>query len=377
MDIWAPGQWIYSAVADETGSSHGFLRGTSMASPAIAGLVANLLWVDPTLTHFDILNVLLSKTVEVSQGECNDFECLQPVYDCDTLPQESLSNGTTVPVPAEVVINASTLVEYELGSPNNDLDCNYVGFLKIDPTATNTDNYNDYAVEELDFHPTDKCLSDRYYGEEISYSFQCISDNAVTLSYWNDSNCNKANDGADAVALKTIYSGQVEDDRWYTVDCTNDDEEELEEDIHDRDGSDCDITYRIWWGSGVDSQCELDKSTADYFDVSLMTDACYWYGNETSQVSYNFRCSAKSIDMYLYEGDSCKVKKLFGIIAGWVENEECIWNGYYLFDITECPGIDMSGTTTTPAPSDVGYSNQPLFAVKFVLLVSIAVSWII
>ena len=61
---------VTSAVAD-CDSCYQEHTGTSMASPHIAGYVANLLWVDPTLKLYEIKSLLMRNTTTV--GECMFF----------------------------------------------------------------------------------------------------------------------------------------------------------------------------------------------------------------------------------------------------------------------------------------------------------------
>ena len=84
VDIWAPGTSIYSAVASDKDSKYEYKQGTSMASPYIAGMVANLLYINPTLTFDDIKHILLDTTKSVSGDKCNDYSCPRAQYTCQS-----------------------------------------------------------------------------------------------------------------------------------------------------------------------------------------------------------------------------------------------------------------------------------------------------
>ncbi|AZB44596.1 peptidase S8/S53 subtilisin kexin sedolisin [Bacillus sp. FJAT-42376] len=64
VDVVAPGEEIYSSVYDaEKGSSFAKMSGTSMASPAVAGVVSLMLSKNPKLTPYQI-NYILNKTAK-------------------------------------------------------------------------------------------------------------------------------------------------------------------------------------------------------------------------------------------------------------------------------------------------------------------------
>ena len=82
VDIWAPGSDIYSSIADTSGDQYGYLSGTSMASPMIAGVVANILMVQPTLSFSGVIDALLNSSVNVTSDQCDTYECRAPIYSC-------------------------------------------------------------------------------------------------------------------------------------------------------------------------------------------------------------------------------------------------------------------------------------------------------
>lgn len=78
-----PGDNIYSAIpAEGANDRYTFLSGTSMASPLIAGIVANLLVVQPTLSFDGIKQALKENSTEVTFDKCDEYECIAPVYAC-------------------------------------------------------------------------------------------------------------------------------------------------------------------------------------------------------------------------------------------------------------------------------------------------------
>ena len=79
VDVWAPGQVVTSAIAD-CDTCYDTWQGTSMASPHICGFIANLLWLDPTLTYHEIKNLLRHDTTTITEYECNTFDCQYPFY---------------------------------------------------------------------------------------------------------------------------------------------------------------------------------------------------------------------------------------------------------------------------------------------------------
>lgn len=68
VDVFAPGVAIYSTVP---GSKYEEKQGTSMASPAVAGVAALLKSYFPSLTAIQLKNILLESTVKLTEYEVN------------------------------------------------------------------------------------------------------------------------------------------------------------------------------------------------------------------------------------------------------------------------------------------------------------------
>lgn len=77
VDVFAPGQDIYSTVPD---AKYKYLQGTSMASPVVAGAAAVLLSYMPNLTPSQIIESLV-KTVNVSTGNSDVEDVKQNTFD--------------------------------------------------------------------------------------------------------------------------------------------------------------------------------------------------------------------------------------------------------------------------------------------------------
>ena len=83
---------------------YAYLSGTSMACPMIAGIVANLLVVQPTLSFDGIMDALKENSSRVTFDKCDEYECLAPVYACgkreygDPIPFEPESGLSTLEI---------------------------------------------------------------------------------------------------------------------------------------------------------------------------------------------------------------------------------------------------------------------------------------
>jgi len=110
VDIASPGGYSFggllSTVYSASGDSYAKKGGTSMAAPFAAGLVAQMLSLNPSLNHDEILNCLQSTGVEIDQNIGNRI-------DADAALECVLSTLTGDPIPA---FNTSQLNIYEGGS---------------------------------------------------------------------------------------------------------------------------------------------------------------------------------------------------------------------------------------------------------------------
>ena len=85
VNIYAPGSVIYAAIAHND-TSYSWYSGTSTASGAICGIIANILWVDPTLTFSQIVNILNSNGTKITGQSCdNIYNCIMPKYNCNSV----------------------------------------------------------------------------------------------------------------------------------------------------------------------------------------------------------------------------------------------------------------------------------------------------
>ena len=89
VDIWGPGGANNGDLDDDitsawhsTNTTYNSIAGCSMATPHISGVVANMLFVDPSLTQDEILDELISNTQQVTGDECDTYDCQFAFYGC-------------------------------------------------------------------------------------------------------------------------------------------------------------------------------------------------------------------------------------------------------------------------------------------------------
>merc|ERR1712129_162057 len=96
------GTAIYSSIASDKNDKYEYKQGTSMASPYIAGVVANLLYVHPNLSYAEVRHVLFmnGKTVD----DCID--CVRAQYVCESPIVYDLPHQLTVMEIAFIVVGS-------------------------------------------------------------------------------------------------------------------------------------------------------------------------------------------------------------------------------------------------------------------------------
>ena len=64
-----------------------------MSAPHITGIIANLLYVNPTLTHSQILSILQQNSAKIKK--CQGYDCVAPLYNCFDTKWNSGKYGQT------------------------------------------------------------------------------------------------------------------------------------------------------------------------------------------------------------------------------------------------------------------------------------------
>lgn len=280
-----------------------------MSSPSIAGTIANLLYVDPTLSFNEIKALLKINTRTITGDKCDEYDCISPIYECSVLPREYFTNGSY----PETTTGSGDYVAFD-GFP--DSDCNYFAYARINRDESDTDNYNNYYIQKTEYQATDKCLSLQYDSDRShSYSIECVSDTTAELVVWDDDNCGEI-DGTEGTIVKTIESGMIDGDDWFYVDCDNEylRNNEL---INDYDSSDCDLVYRIWYADGYytdggEDICIYNETESFYIDYSTIIGACNVLSNTTTGKisSWEFDCDDETIYVTYYDNDNCDISGL-------------------------------------------------------------------
>jgi len=97
---WAPGERIPSSIwqSNAYNDKYAYMSGTSMATPHITGLVANLLTANPSLTLSGIKSALASNSFNV--GSCTSGStCKGAYYSCVSTTTAALADVTTTTEP--------------------------------------------------------------------------------------------------------------------------------------------------------------------------------------------------------------------------------------------------------------------------------------
>ena len=336
VDTWAPGYYIYSASArNDTG--YVWQLGTSAAAAAVTGTVANLLFVDPSLSLYELKAIFDSNTVSISGCDCSDVnsddacECSMFQYECSSLPQSYISDG----LPSTTEGDTSSYVVYD-GVFNYDY-CNYIGIAEIDPTKSDSRNWRDYFVITLTYVATDKCAGNQDGNASLSYSYslECTSSDTVDIIVWEGTpDCS-----GEGVVMKTLVSGQVEDNFWYIVDCDQSSDRE-DEKTDAFDDSDCDIVFRYYFDFDDPTTCTYnDESHANFIDFTYVRGACVVYDDGDTTYSYQYDCDEDIVYYLFYEGDSCDYQYL--VDTDVEAYAGCNSSAGISFEILECGKYDL------------------------------------
>jgi subtilisin family serine protease len=97
VDIWGPGENIPSSIwkNDSYTDKYGLMSGTSMATPHITGLVANLLQQDKTLTFDQVKTQLKANSFDVTS--CSSTTCKGAYYTCASTSSSTATTTTKSP----------------------------------------------------------------------------------------------------------------------------------------------------------------------------------------------------------------------------------------------------------------------------------------
>ena len=311
VDVWAPGKAITSAIAD-CDSCYDTWDGTSMASPHTTGFIANLLWLDPTLTYHEIKYLLRENTTTITKYQCDTFNCLYAFYQCDVIPSEWYGvNNTIAPATTESQAEQGPITVSGVFDFLPNYDCNVVVALVIDPTQEDETMYNNYSISSIQYEITDKCLTWRINATiPISFSYDCVDEKIAQFTIWTTENCEGEGD-----SITTIYDGMFDDDYWWHVDCSN--TYDIENEVIDSfDGSDCDLVFRYSFtdnynfvngGSlGGYYDCEnTDDTYTQFYDISAAVGACESFTNGTYEWSRKYFCDESQYSLIEYASSDC------------------------------------------------------------------------
>ncbi len=120
IDVSAPGGFIYSTLWDETyGSTYGYMSGTSMATPYVAGLAALVFAHHPDYTPDQVASAILDHAVDLGVPGWDDH------FGCGRIDAfESVAGGAMGAVPQchSTALSAAGTAEFSLAAlPRRDL----------------------------------------------------------------------------------------------------------------------------------------------------------------------------------------------------------------------------------------------------------------
>eukprot|EP01084_Bolivina_argentea_P124891 221329_1 len=271
VDIWAPGVGIWSSVVacpgcDACGTCIGHKDGTSMAAPLITGMIANVLYVNPTLTFSQIKTILNENRIQITGEQCNSelIPCYGAVYQC---------NNTYNNISDYIETNTNQITpkdDYNLNSPlTNAYNCSAMVVYQYDADGK-------YSLTNA--YGIDQCYSQRdYQGATIySYKYQCnYTNNSVNMiTYENSSDCSST---VDSEIANTFYNGQFDGLFKYFVHCNPNSNESF-----------CNMRQREY-SSVSKSDCSSRKyNEAKYYDNIYVKGLCYDSTNQGQ--AYSFTC---------------------------------------------------------------------------------------
>ena len=297
---------IYSATAHND-SSYSWYSGTSMASAAITGIVANLLWNDPTLTFTQIVDILKYNGSKITGQACDDvYDCIMPKYQCHALPSDilTLSGDNYIDDSNHhqhrKVYDGPLVTEYAY--------CSYIVTLGIDKTKVDTNNYKNYSIDNVRYEPTDVCVSRRDGdGRESSYKISCVADvtNKVVLNTYTNGECDN-NAGDSVISTKTIRSGMIDEttNHWYIVHCDSDTKNNGKYNYNTTAGinlNHCAAVARKYYV--YDNECNFDKNLSPYEEIAYLSGAC----NIDTIYNYDSDSSGNSNRLYYFQ-NKCMIE---------------------------------------------------------------------
>jgi subtilisin family serine protease len=156
--VYAPGLNIWSTLAGGN-SSYGYLSGTSMSSPLVAGLAGLMICNDPTLTPFDVkaclrssadiyFSNLSSQDLFVINAE-NTLLCAPPlVYNCEPYNCNLIKNGDFESPDNSSITNYGTA-----SGVANGLLCSWQTYAGTSDVLPSTPIGNDQFVSGFTFRP--------------------------------------------------------------------------------------------------------------------------------------------------------------------------------------------------------------------------------
>merc|ERR1712228_842169 len=142
VDVYAPGIDVYSADLGEDDASYKLLRGTSMSTAVITGLIANMLWVDNDLTMEQIKNHLKgyyhSYNVQLAHyPQCQSNGCHLVHWNCDSYNVELLAYDISMTESTTTYEPQALYTDIDLGL---DLDFYSTDYPTMNPTNDPTIN---------------------------------------------------------------------------------------------------------------------------------------------------------------------------------------------------------------------------------------------